>query len=57
MTIKIYSNILTAPIKSNNKVFGVIILNYPITNQVKDLGYVNLNYTKFFILFVTIMIF
>ena len=47
---------LTAPIKSNNKIFGVIILNYPITNQVKDLGYVSLNILSFFILFVTIMI-
>ena len=47
---------ITAPIKSNNKVFGVIILNYPITNQVKDLGYVSLNIFSFFILFVTIMI-
>ena len=48
---------LTAPIKSNNKVYGVIILNYPITNQVKDLGYVSLNILSFFILFVIIMIF
>ncbi len=47
---------LTAPIKSNNRVFGVIILNYPITNQVKDLGYVSLNILSFFILFVIIMI-
>ena len=47
---------LTAPIKSNNKVFGVIILNYPITNHVKDLGYVSLTILSFFILFVTIMI-
>ncbi len=47
---------LTAPIKSNNKIFGVIILNYPITNQVKDLGYASLNILSFFILFVTIMI-
>ena len=48
---------ITAPIKSNNKIFGVIILNYPITNQVNDLGYVSLNILSFFILFVTIMIF
>ena len=47
---------ITAPIKSNNKVFGVIILNYPITNQVNDLGYVSLNIFRFFILFVIIMI-
>ncbi len=47
---------LTAPIKSNNRVFGVIILNYPITNQLKDLGYVSLNILSFFILFVIIMI-
>ena len=46
----------TAPIK-NNKVYGVIILNYPITNQGKDLGYVSLNILSFFILFVIIMIF
>ena len=48
--------LITAPIKSNNKVFGVIILNYPITNQVNDLGYVSLNIFRFFILFVIIMI-
>ncbi len=47
---------ITAPIKSNNKVFGVIILNYPITNQSNDLGYVSLNIFRFFILFVIIMI-
>ena len=48
--------LITAPIKNNNKVFGVIILNYPITNQVIDLGYVSLNIFRFFILFVIIMI-
>ena len=48
--------LISAPIKSNNKVFGVIILNYPITNQVNDLGYVSLNIFRFFILFVIIMI-
>ena len=48
--------LITAPIKSNNKVFGVIILNYPITNQANDLGYVSLNIFRFFILFVIIMI-
>ncbi len=48
--------LITAPIKSNNKVFGVIILNYPITNQVNNLGYVSLNIFYFFILFVIIMI-
>ena len=47
---------ITAPIKNNNKVFGVIILNYPITNQLNDLGYVSLNIFRFFILFVIIMI-
>ena len=47
---------ITAPITNNNKVFGVIILNYPITNQVNDLGYVSLNIFRFFILFVIIMI-
>ena len=48
--------LITAPIKNNDKVFGVIILNYPITNQVNDLGYVSLNIFRFFILFVIIMI-
>ncbi len=47
---------LTAPIKKNNKVFGVIILDFPITNQLKGLGYVSLNILSFFILFVIIMI-
>ncbi len=47
----------TAPIKNNNKVYGVIILNYPITNLTKDLGYVSFNILSFFIMFVIIMIF
>tara|TARA_Y100001970_G_scaffold293454_1_gene440326 strand:+ start:2788 stop:4482 length:1695 start_codon:yes stop_codon:yes gene_type:complete len=48
---------ITAPIQNNNKVYGVIILSYLITNQTKDLGYVSLNILSFFILFVIIMIF
>ncbi len=48
---------ITAPIQNNNKVYGVIILNYPITNQTKDLGYVSFNILSFLILFVLIMIF
>ncbi|MBD1147240.1 HAMP domain-containing histidine kinase [Pelagibacterales bacterium SAG-MED31] len=47
----------TAPIQVNKKVYGVIILSYPITNQVKSLGYTSLNILSFFILFVMIMIF
>jgi len=47
----------TAPIQKNNKVYGVIILNYPISNQATNLGYVSLNILSFFILFVIIMIF
>ena len=47
----------TAPILSNNKVYGVIILNYPISTQATNLGYVSLNILSFFILFVIIMIF
>jgi len=47
----------TAPIQNNNKVYGVIILNYPISNQATNLGYVSLNILSFFILFVIIMIF
>ena len=55
-----YGNIyqyFTAPILSNNKVYGVIILNYPISSQATNLGYVSLNILSFFILFVIIMIF
>jgi hypothetical protein len=37
----------TAPIKNNNKVYGVILLSYPITNQTKNLGYVSLNILSF----------
>ena len=48
---------LTSPIINNNKIYGVIILNYPITNQVSDLGFISLNILIFFILFVLIMIF
>ena len=47
----------TSPIISNNKVYGVIILNYPISSQASNLGYVSLNILSFFILFVIIMIF
>lgn len=48
---------LTSPIINNNKVYGVIILNYPITNQASDLGYISLNILIFFILFILIMFF
>ncbi len=48
---------ITAPIINNNKVYGVIILDYPITNQSSDLGIISLNILSFFILFVLIMIF
>ena len=48
---------ITAPIINNNKVYGVIILDYPITNQTSDLGIISLNILSFFILFVLIMIF
>ncbi len=47
----------TAPIISNNKVYGVIILNYTITDQVADLSFISLNILGFFVLFVLIMIF
>ena len=47
----------TSPIISNNKVYGVIILNYPISYQASNLGYVSLNILSFLILFVIIMIF
>ena len=47
----------TSPIINNNKIYGVIILNYPITNQASDLGFISLNILIFFILFVLIMIF
>ena len=47
----------TAPIINNKKVYGVIILNYAITNQLTDLGFISLNILSFFILFVFIMIF
>ena len=48
---------LTSPIINNNKVYGVIILNYLITNQASDLGFISLNIFIFFIFFVLIMIF
>ncbi len=47
----------TAPIINNNKVYGVIILDYRITKQVSDLGFISFNIFSFFILFVLIMIF
>ena len=48
---------LTSPIINNNKVYGVIILNYPITNQASDLGFISLNILISFIFFILIMIF
>ena len=48
---------LTSPIVNNNKLYGVIILNYPITNQGQDLGFISFNILIFFILFVLIMVF
>jgi two-component system sensor histidine kinase ChvG len=48
---------LTSPIINNNKVYGVIILNYDITNQSSNLGSISLNILIFFILFVLIIIF
>ncbi len=46
---------LTTPIINNNKVYGVIILTYAISNQGSDLGFISLNVLIFFILFVLIM--
>ena len=46
----------TAPIINNDKIYGVIILNYPITNQTSNLGFISLNILIFYILFVLIMV-
>ncbi len=46
----------TAPIENNNKVYGVIIFSYMITNQATNLGFISLNIFSFFILFIFIMI-
>ena len=51
----IYQYII-APIINNNKVYGVIILDYLITDQSSDLALISLNLFSFFILFVIIMI-
>ena len=48
---------LIAPIINNNKVYGVIIFSYAISDQTSDLGLISLNIFIFFILFVLIMIF
>ena len=48
---------LTSPIISNDKVYGVIIISYPIFNQFSGLGLISLNIFIFYILFVLIMIF
>jgi len=47
---------LTAPIVNNKRVYGVVILNYSITDQATDLGFISLNIFIFFILFILIMI-
>ena len=48
---------LTSPIINNNKVYGVIIFSYKVSNHSSDLGFISLNILIFFILFVLIMIF
>jgi len=48
---------LTSPIISNDKVFGIAIFIYTISNQSTDLGLISLNILIFYILFVFIMIF
>ena len=48
---------LTVPIINNNRVYGVIIFSYSISNQTSDLGFISLNILVFFILFVLIMMF
>ncbi len=48
---------IVAPVINNNKVYGVIILNYLITGQSSNLGLISLNIISFFGLFVLIMIF
>ena len=48
---------LTLPIISNNKVYGVIMFTYSLSNQTSDLGFISLNILIFYILFVLIMIF
>jgi len=52
----IFYQFLTSPIINNNKVYGVIIFSYAISNQTSDLGFISLNILIFFILFVLIMI-
>ena len=51
----IFYQFLTSPIIKNNKVYGVIIFSYAISNQNADLGFISLNILIFFILFVLIM--
>ena len=48
---------LTAPIISNEKVYGVVIFIYTVSNKSSDLGLISLNIFIFYILFVLIMIF
>jgi two-component system, OmpR family, sensor histidine kinase ChvG len=48
---------LTAPIISNEKVYGVVIFIYTVSNKSSDLGLISLNILIFYILFVLIMIF
>ena len=48
---------LTFPIISNDKVYGVALMSYPIFNQSSGLGLISLNIFIFYILFVLIMIF
>ena len=48
---------LTSPVVSNDKVFGVVIISYAISDQSPGLGLISLNIFVFYILFVLIMIF
>ena len=46
----------TSPIINNNKVYGVIIFNYAVSNQTSNLSSISSNILIFYILFVSIMI-
>jgi two-component system, OmpR family, sensor histidine kinase ChvG len=48
---------LTSPIINNDKLYGVAIFSYEISNKSADLGLISLNILVFYILFVLIMIF
>ena len=50
------TQLLSSPIVNNDKVFGVVIISYPIISKNFNLGLTSFNLFNFYLLFVIIML-